>query len=232
MKTLVVAPTRREASALSTVCEAFVSGAGEAAELAVQAQLAANRYDLVVLTGFCGALDPSLGAGALILGRTALMEGGEPLTPNIGILDQMRHALQKNKTPFISSQLLTVARPAATKRAKTNLWNRYGAGGVDMEAYHIARACAAASVPWVVVRAVLDPAHRTLPAAVRDWHDDRDEAAIRRAALGHPQDWPAYTLLAWELRKATEALRRAFPTALAAAEEGWHTASIDLAVMA
>lgn len=232
MKTLVVAPTRREAAAISVGAHPFVCGAGEAAGMSVTEQLATDRYDLVVVFGFCGALDPSLAAGALILSRQVLMEGAEPLTPNAGSMEQMRREARRHPTPFVSSQLLTVLQPTATRRAKTNLWNRYGAGGVDMETYHVARACAAAEVPWVAVRAVLDPAQRTLPRAARHWRDDGDEMAIRRDALRHPPDWPGYMLLMWELRRAVHALRTAFPPMLTSAEEGWRSGSVDMAITA
>jgi adenosylhomocysteine nucleosidase len=196
----------------------FVCGAGEAAGAAMKARLARGEVGLVVLAGFCGALDPSLSAGSLILSREVLMEGADPLAPDADATESVRKRLHLQNAAFVSSRLLTVAEPAGDPREKTDLWNVHGAGGVDMETYHVARACHDAGVPWIAIRAVLDPARRTLPRAVRAWQQESDEAAIRRDALRRPQDWPRYAALALDLRKAARALHQQLPGVVASVQ--------------
>lgn len=231
MKTLIVTPTSREAAALGPRYRGLICGGGAAAGESVAARIAEEKPDLVVLAGYCGALDPSLHAGSLILCRHALAPGEEPLEPHQGAVERVRHALKDPGRLFVYSRLLTVAKPVASKRRKTDLWNEHGAGGVDMETYGVARACADAGVPWLALRAVLDPAGQTLPKAAAQWAGEADEVEIRKQVLRSPLKWPAYGRLVLELRHANKALHEAFPTVLAAAEDGWQLEPIELTAL-
>jgi nucleoside phosphorylase len=202
---------RREARAIRGDRRVFLCGTGEAAGRAVKARFTRGETDLVILAGVCGGLDPSLAPGTLILCREVLMEGEDPLAPDPTIAERVRKQLHAHNASFVASRLLTVEMPAGSAAEKTDLWNVYGAAGVDMETYQVARACNDANVPWIAIRAVLDRASRSLPAAVRAWRDEGDEGGIRSAALRRPQDWPRYAALALDLRKATNSLRQTLP---------------------
>ena len=206
---LLVSPTRREAGFLR-VPDVFVCGPGAAAESALRERLATVKPDAVVLLGWCGGLDPSLTAGSLIVCRDVVAEG-EPLQPDESLTSAARNAFHRASLPFVYSRLVTVSRPAGGRKARTDLWNTHGAGGVDMETTHVARACIDAGVPWIAVRAVLDPFGSSLPAAVRRWRSEDDDDAIRREAIRRPQDWPRYVQLLRNSRRAGGALRRAVP---------------------
>ncbi|MBF6601111.1 MAG: hypothetical protein IVW36_11440 [Dehalococcoidia bacterium] len=171
---------------------------------------------IVIIAGVGGGLDPSLASGALILGRRVLAEGRPELTPHPALFAAARSALQAGGIGFVSSQLLTAARPPATAAAKRDAWNTFGAAGVDMETYELAAALESAGVPWLALRSVLDTAASTLPAAVARWSAESDERQIARAALRTPRDWPAYLRLALELRASLRGLRRGVPVLRAA----------------
>ncbi len=211
-RTLIVAPSPREAAAFGR--KAIVCGAGAAAGDIVAARLRedAGAYDLVVIAGVCGGLDPSLAPGGLILGRRVISaEAGAELVVDAPVFDAFRRSLRARHVAFVSSVVLTVERPAASVREKTELWNRYGAGGVDMETYGVAVAAETASVPWLAIRAVLDPAAASLPPSLRDWDGDAGDREIARNAIRRPGEWLAYARLALGLRTALAALRAVAP---------------------
>lgn len=213
MRTLVVAPTPREARMLSgNVLTARTP-------VAVLARLAEQPADVVLIAGVCGGLDPSLAAGALVLARRAVVDGRPDLTPDDALVAAARRALRALRQPFVSSTLLSVNQPLATRRDKTEAWNTYGAAGVDMETYALAEGLAERGAPWLALRAVLDPAGAALPAAVAGWRGEQDERAIVRSALRRPLDWPAYARLALQSRTALRALSRAVPAVVGAIGE-------------
>ncbi len=213
MRCLVVAPTSREAHMLTG--DVLASRSPDA----VLARLAQQPADVVLVAGICGGLDPSLAPGALVLARR-LVAGGRPdLAPPDVLIEAARRALRTLRRPFVSSTLLSVGRPLATRRDKTDAWNTHGAAGVDMETYTLAEALEARGVPWIALRAVLDPAGAALPAAAAGWRGQQDERAIARAALRRPADWPAYARLALQSRTALRALSGAVPAVVRAIGE-------------
>lgn len=107
---------------------------------------------LVVSAGLCGALDPSLAAGALVVPATVRTAGGDvwPTAP----------------APPVARQgtLLSVDQVVETAAAKSRLWLETAALAVDMESAAILRWAGARGLPAAVVRAVSDPAGRGVPA--------------------------------------------------------------------
>lgn len=218
MKTLLLVPTDREASSLRQ-WNPLVVGAGDEARRAFEERLGRDRPGLVVVAGFCGALDPSLAAGSAILCRRVTAPGAEEIEPPVPLFEAARKALRARRRPFVSSRLLTMPGTIGTRAEKTDLWNEYGAAGVDMETYGVAAAASAAGVPWLAVRAVVDTAKMTLPGPLRDWVAGTPDRRVAAAALRHPLDWPAYVRLALQARSAQQALRRTVPVVLRAAAQ-------------
>jgi Phosphorylase superfamily len=218
MKPLLVVPTEREARALRTR-KAFISGAGEHAYDAVRERLLQSRPGLVLIAGVCGGLDPSLGAGALILSRQVLAPGHDILDADRMLLEAVRKEMHTLDTRFIFSRLLTLDRPAMTPEEKRQLWNEHGAGGVDMETFHIARAAREAGVPWLALRAVVDTARHTLPRTLETWRTEGDERTGILAAAIRPADWPRYGRLARNFPRALQSIRSALPIVVNAARD-------------
>ena len=208
MSLLVVAPTRREAKAIGDDCVALGGGQEAAAEL--RRLLAEGPApDAIVIAGVCGGLDPSLPAGSLILAREVEAPNHGALRPDQAQFNAAQRALRHSDTTFVSSRLLTARRPVGGKRRKRELWNVYGTGGVDMETFPIAQAAHDARIPWLALRAVIDPAATSLPAALRRWRTEADEHRLIREIATHPLDWPAYARLGLNLRRALHRLRHA-----------------------
>lgn len=105
--------------------------------------------------------------------------------------------------------LLHTDRALTDPQDKDAAFRQSRAAACDMESGVIAAEAARARVPFLVLRAVTDPAARTvppwLPAAVSD--GGTGKAALQAAA--HPGDWPALLRLYLDLRAATRTLRRA-----------------------
>jgi adenosylhomocysteine nucleosidase len=212
MRTVIIAPMSREAKAIGRGVIVCAHAADLPASLLRPPASGNDATETAVLiAGVCGGLDPSLAPGTLILGRKIVAEERPELTPSGGLFAAARSALRRQRTPFVSSLLLTTARPLASGDAKRDAWNTHGAAGVDMESYELAEALDAAGVPWLVLRSVLDPASSVLPAPVARWTSETDDREIARAALMTPRDWPAYARLALELRSSLRALRRGVP---------------------
>jgi adenosylhomocysteine nucleosidase len=216
MKTLLVVPTEREANALGAR-KAFVSGAGPAAYDTVRARLAESCPGLVLVAGVCGGLDPSIGAGGVIVARHVIAPGCDVIEPDRFLLDDIRKALHEHTSKFVYSRLLTVDAPLATRDQKRDAWNEHGAGGVDMETYHIARAAREAGVRWLAVRAVVDIASQALPASLADWDAETGDSASLRRAVRRPWEWPAYARLARQFPLAIRSLRATVPLVIRAA---------------
>jgi hypothetical protein len=94
------------------------------------------------------------------------------------VTGSQRHSVPSTITDYLAGQLLGLSNrviladligvdaPALTPAAKSTLRRQTGAAAVDMES-HIAAAFAAKhDLPFAAIRAVCDPAHRTLPSCV------------------------------------------------------------------
>jgi adenosylhomocysteine nucleosidase len=202
VRALWVAPTRREAAALPAGAAVATRGAE------LQERLAGGGFDVVVIAGVCGGLDPSLSAGDLVLARGVASVGDPSLRPPPPLLERARATLRATGRPFVTAGLLTVDAPVASVAAKRRLWNAHAAAAVDMETHALAAAALAAGSVWLAVRAVVDPAGLTLPAPLTRWQGDAESAIVGRLAR-RPQDWPAILRLALAMRRAVESLRRA-----------------------
>lgn len=222
MRRLLVVATRREARATGIGEDVLlVSGSGPGAGEAVRARITAGAPPAIIIAGVCGALDPSLRPGTLVLGRVVQREGYPELRPDRQLFDDVRAMLRQRKVRFVSSALLTVPAAIGSRASKMGLWNTYGAGGVDMESYWVAEAAEKAGAPWMVIRCVLDTAAESLPPSLRTWSGEGDEREILTRAATHPFEWPAFARLAVEWRAARRPLRRGARIALRAAEAGF-----------
>jgi len=155
-----------------------------------RAAIEAEQPALVVSCGFCGALSPSLRAGDLVLATAVRGANGERLqAPDLPI------ALPR----AVRGEIACAERVLATPEEKRAL----GAGGalaVDLESAQVARAAAAAGVPWLALRAVVDDARTSLPGFAREPHPSFVWPALRHALYG-----PGAVLQLWQLARAERA---------------------------
>ena len=139
----------------------------------VKQALAASKaetqtLDGILSTGLCGALDPALRVGDIVVaGEGALESSGR----------------------FVRGAVHTVDRVVATAREKRSLRNETGALAVDMEAAAVEAEAGARNVPYLCVRVVSDTAGDTLPLdfnRYRNVRGDFSRGRIALAAVAHP----------------------------------------------
>lgn len=125
----------------------IANGAGpERGAVAVEAARTRMTASAVVSTGYCGALDPSLGVGDIFVATSVESATGRfsafvPTTPH----------------PYSSGTLASISRVAATRAEKESLRSS-GAGAVEMEAAGVAERVREWGKRLFVIRSVSDTA--------------------------------------------------------------------------
>jgi adenosylhomocysteine nucleosidase len=145
-----------------------IAQAREAARRALQTQ---PHPRLVISTGLAGGLSPELRAGDLVIADRLLLEESPDsslrevgrLSP--GIETAVRNALGRTGLTVSTGPLLTAGWLLAGVEAKRAAFERSGAIAVDMESAVLAMEVAAAGLPFVCVRAVMDEAEDEIPGA-------------------------------------------------------------------
>ncbi len=169
------------------------------AEMAAES-LAAGGANGLLSFGLAGGLDPALRPGDLLVPR-AVRAFGQSWPADPGLLAVLGG-------PTIEL-LLSEATVVASAAAKRRLWQATGAAAVDLESGAVAEAAIRHDLPFAVLRAVCDPASRSLPAAalsalnpagrVRPWR-------FLAVTLGHPGQLGALLALASDARCARRTL--------------------------
>jgi 4-hydroxy-3-methylbut-2-enyl diphosphate reductase len=158
------------------------TGMGPERARAAAPRLLAEAAPAVALAGLCGALDPALEPGALVVASELRQDGGAvlPLEPSPICAALERVGLEAHVGPLISVD--HVVRGAERERL-----HQSGAIAADMESAWLARA--AALRPLAVLRVVLDaPGHELLRlASLRN---------LRRALRGLREATPALAIWA------------------------------------
>jgi len=158
MRLLVLCPLRVEALAIRSALPAVPvrrTGMGRDRILARAAEHKADPADAVAIAGFCGAVDPDLRPGDVVVAtelRSA--EGSTPCASAAALVDPLRRlGISAQLGPVFSSPRLL----GPAERAELG---RSGVVAVDMESYWLAEA--AQGRPLAVLRVVVDRAGRRL----------------------------------------------------------------------
>ncbi len=153
----------------------IVSGAGaEKAKAAAEWAIAEHRPEAVISLGFGGACREDIDAGDVVLAtEVRRLEGkpffwdekslGEAVTPGPELLIAARSAAEVASIDFFMGRIISL--PTVAKTAAMKLWlgKVLGAAAVDMESYYVGQAAAAAGVPFLAVRGIVDIASLELP---------------------------------------------------------------------
>jgi nucleoside phosphorylase len=171
------------------------------------------EYPLVISAGVCGALDPDVSCGSLILPETVIGPRGERYAATVAHHRHLVVALSGRGMRFAIGALATVAEVAATPEAKAKLREATGAVAVDMESALILRAAAEAGCPRLVLRGVSDDAADSLSPELAALITAEGKVRKARAAatvLRHPAILPK----ARKLQRATQGALAAVAEAL------------------
>ncbi len=148
-----------------------------------------REVDRILSVGFCGALDPALRIGDIV------------------VSGEVPRGLQ---TSFVQGDVVSVDRVAFTAREKSDLRAATGAAVVEMESAAVAQKAREWDVPFGCVRVVSDVAGDDLPLDFNQYRDADGRfkrTRIALAALGRPFTvLPKLVRLDRDCRRAAERL--------------------------
>lgn len=141
----------------------WLSGMGAQSARAAAQGLQQHGVTALVSFGVAGALSDQLKPGDLVLPDA--IHAGELLPIDLGWRDRLQQQLPATIT--IANGLLADSNvPLTNEKAKRDLARTSGAIAVDMESAAIAQVAAVAGIPFIAVRAIIDPVHFSPPEAL------------------------------------------------------------------
>ncbi len=204
---IVVCGLRAEARLAQAPEVHCIAGGGDRQRIEAEIALAiAGGGARLVSFGLAGGLDPSLVPGTLLL-ADAVVAGDQRFAADREMTERLRSALPGASIGTIAGSDVAIG-SVALKRALRDTTN---AIAVDMESHLVARAATAAGLPFAVLRAIADPATRTLPpAAIAGMSPDgrTNLVAVLRRLAGHPVELGPLLGTTLDAARAFAALRQ------------------------
>jgi nucleoside phosphorylase len=114
--------------------------------------LETQQFDLLLSTGFAGALNDEMQVGDLLLAK------------NFSTIELNEKRSSFSRLPIHLGNLLTVPTLIDFSDERSEIGRRSGAAAVDMETEFIARACAAHGIPLLSLRVITDTPREPFPA--------------------------------------------------------------------
>jgi adenosylhomocysteine nucleosidase len=183
--------------------EVAIGGGTPAGADAAAERLVARGASALLSFGLAGGLDPNLHAGSIVVPVAVLDDGHRYFTDE---------GLCRACGGTTASLVLAVEAVVADARVKQRLSAATGASAVDLESGAVARVAQRHRLPFAVLRAVCDPAQRTLPPAalaVLDASGGIRFARVLGSVAARPWQIPALLRLALDAALARHALVRA-----------------------
>ncbi len=180
--------------------EAMASGG-----VAATTEMLIRDADRLISFGIAGALAPRLVPGTLLLPHDVIDENGARYPIDAAWRSRVLAALRSAGLVAEEGTLIGTSEAAASVTQKAGLFARTGAIAVDLESHIVARA----AKPFLVLRAVADPASRDLPPAALVGLAPSGAPAIGAVLVSlawDPTQLPALLRLAGDSRRALSAL--------------------------
>jgi adenosylhomocysteine nucleosidase len=181
-------------------CVAIGGGTDPGAEAAAR-RLIDDGCDALVSFGLAGGLDPALRPGALVVPSVVVLQGGVHRRTD----PELARLLGGASTQAVAGAGAIVANRADKRR----LHGGTSAAATDLESGAVARVAAEHGLPFAVLRAVCDPAERSLPAAAMAALDVHGAVQVWRlvaSIVTRPGQLPALFVLAADAAAARRAL--------------------------
>ena len=133
--------------------EVFHTGVGEkVCRQRVAEFLQDQQFDLLISSGFAGALNDTLQIGDLLLAK------------NFSTVELTKVGSSFSRLPIHEADLLTVRALIDSNDERNKIARTSGAAAVDMETEFIARACAEHGIPLLSLRVITDTPSEPFPA--------------------------------------------------------------------
>ena len=157
-----------------------------------------QRFDLLISTGFAGALNDELQVGDLLLAK------------NFSTVDLDERRSSFSRLPIHMADLLTAPTLSDSSDERTEIARTTGAAAVDMETEFIARACAAHAIPLLSLRVITDTPREPFPAPAHVLFDvatqRTDLPKLAAFFLTHPNRIPGLLQFARKIAHARKTL--------------------------
>lgn len=125
------------------------------------AHLSTHSYDMALVSGFAGALDPRFTKGEIVVYDESI-DGRAPHRTVISCDKKLSEKLRFACKAHCGSGL-TVSRIVTEVSEKRRFWEDYAAAAVDMETYDLLAVCARHNLSAAVLRIISDEASEYLP---------------------------------------------------------------------
>jgi adenosylhomocysteine nucleosidase len=196
---------------------AQAGGIGSAAAHRAATSLVADGAGALVSWGFAAGLDPALAPGTLVVSRRL-----EPPVPGASSAATAADAWAarlsarlRDLVPLVNGTIACPDHVIRTADEKRTL-GASGAVAADMESAAVATVAAAAGIPWVALRVLVDTVDVIVPLAVAAAIDSSgrfEMGRFFRALLRHPMDLASLPSLASAYRRAMRTLAMVARTA-------------------
>jgi adenosylhomocysteine nucleosidase len=160
-----------------------VSGAGPARAHAAALRLTEQKVSALVSWGCAAALAGHLQPGHLVLPERILGEQGDEHRIDGDWRERLAIRLP-GKVMHLGGALIESSRVVSSRTEKLALHARTGGMALDMESAAVARAASHHNLPFLIVRAIADPAHLDFPEAVSLSLNPRGDVRMTQL-LGH-----------------------------------------------
>jgi len=220
---LCTSGTAAEARVARAAGFSAIVGAESSTSIEVLIERAAPQIKFLISFGVAGGLAPYLRPGDVLLSTEVIGDDRRWVAPapfRCGVIALAQH-LDVFAGPLLGSDVII-----ASTQEKRRVWRETGALAVDLESAVVASAAEAAQIPFLVLRAMADPATRALPsAALIPFTGDENSVLLRLIAelLRQPRQIAALLVLAFDTQRALMALAapaRALHQALTTADWG------------
>lgn len=200
-------------SAAEAAGEARVLCTGAKAERAGAAarQLVEEGCAALVSFGLAGGLDDVLKPGDVILADGVICPDGRRFDTHPKWRKRIQGRVARGGEAVTLAAMAGSDYPLILPDEKADLRASSGAVAVDMESHAVAEVAFDLGLPFLILRAVVDSARRTVPSWVMDTVGDDGRVDPLKAAfeaICRPWDIPMLGLLAFESEKGLKSLRR------------------------
>ena len=160
-----------------------------------------HQFDLLITTGFAGALNDELQPGDLLLAK------------NFSTIDLNERGLSCSSLPIHVADLLTVSALIDSSNERNKISRASNAAAVDMETEFIARACATHGIPLLSLRVITDTPTQPFPAPPSVLFDIQQQrthiAVLTKFFLADPRRIPGLLQFARRISRARKTLANA-----------------------
>lgn len=177
--------------------------------------LSGHPYRGIVSTGYAGGLSEKCKLGDILVPDE--VQSVPPLSemrfrPDPILREEVLQRIRKGPWQVHTGRMITTDHVVVARTEKQALGLEYEADSVEMESTVIAELAEQASVPFVVVRVVLDEASFSLPdiLQVLRWHRKKQYGKLLPYVAVHPYKLVELLRLLRRSRKATRALNHLF----------------------